>query len=441
MDLATGQNLIKQKKFPQALKLFEYLVKLDPNNQDLNFYLGRICSELYDFKNGIKFYKKYLEFNNNSVPCLLNLAILFLNIGDKKNSEQYFKKIIKINNNYVYAYYGLFSLSQKLLRDKDFNHLEKVLKSRKTNLKDKSIINFLLSKKERKNKNVERELDFLHDYHKQSFDSNILYNKQSQFYYENVLKNFYNKINLTNLSKKYHDIKPIFIIGLPRSGSTLIESLLSSGEIKLRTYGECNYFNMAIFDQIKNKIFTKEFTINKSVIDIDLNSIEVSIQDRYGISNKQDNNLLFLDKSLENIFNIEIILKIFPNAKFIHTKRNIKDAILSIYFSMLPELSWTLSLEKINNYVSNYQETIFYFKKKFPNKIFEVDLDEFTSNVVKSSKDLFKFCDLNWHEKVLNFYKRKDLFSKTISSSQIRQEISQKHKSSYNKYYFLLDKV
>ena len=108
---------------------------------------------------------------------------------------------------------------------------------------------------------------------------------------------------------------------------------------------------------------------------------------------------------------------------------------------MLPELSWTLSLESINNYVSNYQETIFYFKKKFPNKIFEVDLDEFTSNVVKSSKDLFKFCDLNWNEEVLHFYKRKDLFSKTISSSQIRQEISQKHKSSYNKYYFLLDKV
>ena len=441
MDLATGQNLIKQKKFPQALKLFEYLAKLDPNNQDLNFYLGRIYSELYDFINGIKFYKKYLEFNNNSIPCLLNLAILFLNIGDKKNSEQYFKKLIKINKNYVYAYYGLFSLSEKLLNDKDFNHLKKVLKNRKTNLKDKSIINFLLSKKERKNKNIERELGFLHEYHKQSFDSNILYNKQSQFYYENVLKNFYNKINLTNSPKKYENIKPIFIIGLPRSGSTLIESLLSSGEIKVRTYGECNYFNMAIFDQIKNKIFTKEFTINKSAIDIDLNSIEVSIEDRYAINNKQDNNLLFLDKSLENIFNIEIILKIFPNAKFIHTKRNIKDAILSIYFSMLPELSWTLSLENINNYVNNYQETIFYFKKKFPKKIFEVDLDEFTSNVEKGSKNLFKFCDLNWHDEVLNFYKRKDLFSKTISSSQIRQEISQKHKSSYNKYYYLLDKV
>ena len=108
---------------------------------------------------------------------------------------------------------------------------------------------------------------------------------------------------------------------------------------------------------------------------------------------------------------------------------------------MLPELSWTLSLKNISNYVSNYQDTIFYFKKKFPNKIYDVDLDQFTSNVVDGSKDLFKFCELKWDDEILNFYKRQDLFSKTISSSQIRQEISKKHKSSYNKYYFLLDKV
>ena len=441
MDLATGQNLIKQKKFPQALKLFDYLVKLDPNNLNLNFYLGRIYSELHDFKNGIKFYKKYLKFKKNSVACHLNLAILFLNIGDKKNSEKHFKKLITINNDYVYAYYGLFSLSEKLLKDKDFNHLEKVLKKRETNLKDKSIINFLLSKKERKNKNIERELSFLHDYHKQSFDSNILYNKQSQFYYENVLKNFYNKINLTNSSKKYEDIKPIFIIGLPRSGSTLIESLLSSGETKVRTYGECNYFNMAIFDQIKNKVFNKEFAVNESEIDIDLNLIEVSIEERYGINNLQDNKIIFLDKSLENVFNIDIILKIFPNAKFIHSKRNLNDAILSIYFSMLPELSWTLSLKTIITYISNYHSAISYYKAKFPNKILEIDLDKFTINPEKFSKNIYKFCKLNWRENVLNFYKRKDLFSKTLSSSQIRREINKNNQSKYEKYYFLLEKT
>ena len=56
MDLATGQNLIKQKKFPQALKLFDDLMKLDPNNRDIYFYLGRIYSETENLRKSIKFY-------------------------------------------------------------------------------------------------------------------------------------------------------------------------------------------------------------------------------------------------------------------------------------------------------------------------------------------------------------------------------------------------
>ena len=441
MDLATGQNLIKQKKFPSALRLLETLLSLNPHNHDIFFYLGRVYSEIQDFQNSIKYYQKYLHKNKNSISCLINLAILYLNIGDKKNSEKTFKKLLKINKSHIHGYYGLFSLSEKLLLDEDYNYLSEILNDNKISKRDKSVINFIFSKRERKKNNLNKELLFLQKYHNQSFEANIHYNKQSQFYYEKVLLNFYKNINFIEDNNMYENARPIFIIGLPRSGSTIIESLLTSEEKKIKTFGESNFFNMAVFDQIKNKIFDKDYDVNNTKLEINLSLIKESIDERYGFNNMSVDKLLFLDKSLENIFNIEIILKIFPNAKFVHTKRNIKDAILSIYFSMLPELSWTLSLKSINNYINNYQKTIFHFKKKFPNKIFEIDLDEFTSNVVKGSKDLFKFCELNWNDEILNFYKRKDLFSKTISSSQIRQEISQKNKSSYNKYFFLLDKV
>ena len=60
MNLATGQNLIKQKKYPSALKLFKYLLKLNPNKYEIYFYLGRIYSELQDIDNSIYFYNKYL---------------------------------------------------------------------------------------------------------------------------------------------------------------------------------------------------------------------------------------------------------------------------------------------------------------------------------------------------------------------------------------------
>ena len=435
MKLTTGQNFIRQKKYFAALQFFKTILALKPNKPEIFFYLGRVYSELQDFENSLNYYNKYLDHDKGSINCLINLAILYFNIGNKKNSEQYFKKIIKLNKNYIMAYYGLFNLSNDLLTEKDFDYLKFILNNNNSlNLSDKSVINFLLSKKKKKEKNIEKELKFIENYHKQSFNSNFSYNKQSQFYYENIIGNFNDKIKFIKSVKSFNNIKPIFIIGLPRSGSTLIEALLVSGEKKIKTYGESNFFNIAIVDQIKDRIFDKNFDIKNFEYIIDLSLLKKSLQDRYKI----DNEAIFLDKSLENIFNIEVILKIFPEAKFIHTCRNLNDSILSIYFSMLPELSWTLSLNTIKDYVHKYNKTISFFRKKFPKKILDISLEKLTSNSEQLSKEIFNFCELKWNKSSLEYYKRTDLFTKTLSSSQIRKKISKENQSKYEQYYFLL---
>ena len=439
MDLTTGQNLLKEKKFFLAKKYFEKLLNLNPNKPEINFYLGRVYSELLDSINSIKYYKRYLEFNENSINCLINLGIIYLNIGDIINSEKTFRKIINLNKKNITAFNGLFMLSQELLKEKDFDYLENILSDDKEiSLTDKSIIYFLLSKNERKKKNIQKELTFLKNYHLQSFNSNLQYNNQSIFFYKNFLGKFNDKINyINNYSLK--ELKPIFIVGLPRSGSTLIESILTSGDVKIKTYGESNFINSAIIDQIKAKIFKKNFKIENIDLKIDLSKIMEFLEDRYSFKNNTLTEEFFVDKSLENIFNIELILKIFPGAKFIHSKRKLKDAILSIYFSMLPELSWTLSMDTIKDYVNKYEKIVVYYKKKFPDKILDIDLDEFTSNPNLISKEIYDFCCLSWNKKYLNFYKRNNLFSKTLSSTQIRKQISKQNQSNYSNYYFLLD--
>ena len=435
MKLTTGQNFIRQKKYFAALQFFKTILALKPNRPEIFFYLGRVYSELQDFENSLNYYNKYLDHDKDSINCLINLAILYFNIGNKKNSEQYFKKVIKLNKNYVLAYYGLFNLSNDLLTEKDFDYLKFILNNNNSlSLSDKSVINFLLSKKKKKEKNIEKELKFIEDYHKQSFNSNFSYNNQSQFYYENIIGNFNDKIKFIKREKSFNNIKPIFIIGLPRSGSTLIEALLVSSEKKIKTYGESNFFNIAIIDQIKDQIFDKNFDIKNFEYIIDLSLLKKSLQDRYKI----DNETKFLDKSLENVFNIDVILKIFPEAKFIHTSRNLNDSILSIYLSMLPELSWTLSLNTIKDYVHKYNKTISFFKKKFPKKILDISLEKLTSNSEKLSKEIFNFCELKWNKSSLEYYKRTDLFTKTLSSSQIRKKISKENQSKYEQYYFLL---
>ena len=125
---------------------------------------------------------------------------------------------------------------------------------------------------------------------------------------------------------------------------------------------------MSILEQVGPKIFSKNFDPNKFIFEINQAKLENSILKRYNNFNVINTNLnfTFIDKSLENFFNIEIILKIFPNAKFLHTFRDSIDSVISIYQSMLPELSWTHKIEDILDYINNYKKIINYsnYKKK-----------------------------------------------------------------------------
>ena len=151
------------------------------------------------------------------------------------------------------------------------------------------------------------------------------------------------------------------------------------------------------------------------------------------------NNRRFIDKSLENFFNVKLILKIFPNAKFIHSYRNYNDSVISIYQSYLDQLSWTHSIEDILDYVNQYIKIINYINKNYKNNLINIDLKKLTENQELFSKKIFEFCNLEWSDKILNFYKREDLFIKTLSSSQIRNKIFRYDENKYKSYYYLLD--
>ena len=85
-------------------------------------------------------------------------------------------------------------------------------------------------------------------------------------------------------------------------------------------------------------------------------------------------------------------------------------------------------------YFDNYLNVMKYFEKKFSNKIFSVNLPDLTDNTVEVSKKIFDFCNLEWSEQSLEFYKRRDLISKTASNVQIREKIFNYNKEKYITY-------
>ena len=440
MNFSIGQKLVAQKEFGKALNVF---LNLNDKNDFIYFYLGLIYFELNNFNKSNYYYNKFLKKKPNSVIGLYNFAYLKQSLGEIEEAKNIYLKLIDIDQNRIRPYYGLYTLNPNFLDKNKYKKIIDIQTNYNNSLSEQGIINFLLSKNEKNNKNYLKEIEYLENSHNLIFKSKKQLNVSSLFYYNNIISQYYDKIifnNNGNTNLIDDKFIPIFIVGLPRSGSTLVEAILSSSLDDTNSLGECHVINVSILEQLGPKIYSKNFDIKKFKYEINLNIANQSILRRYHEFNfdKKKNNQIIIDKSLENFFNIETILNIFPKAKFIHTYRNPLDSIISIYHSMLAELSWTHSINDIINYIDKYITII--YRIKYPDSIMDIDLNELTNNSEKISKDIYKFCKLNWNKEVLQFYKRNDLHTKTLSFAQIRNKVSKYDKRKYEPYYRLLKK-
>ena len=439
MNILEGQKLIKSKDYVKALTFFLNLEKNNSKTTTIFFYLGLIYFELNKFDKSIFYYNKFLKDDPLSGVGLINLAIAKQAIGELASAKKLYNKIININELNVRAYYGLYMLDTNFLKQDLFKNLYKISKDKKLNLYQKGIIDFLFSKKAKLDNEKKKEIQYLKNAHTNIFNSNQSYNLSAQFYYNKIISKFFSKLNIIE-KDKINDEKacPIFIIGLPRSGSTLIESILTSSKENLNSFGECHVFNVSILEQISPKIYSDKFENQKFEFIINYKDLKKSTLEKYS-QFTETKNKKFVDKSLENVFNIELIKNIYPGAKFIHTYRNPIDSVLSIYQSMLPDLSWTHTIEDILIYIDNYRKVLNYYKLKYPSTIIDINLEEFTQKSEQLTKKIYDFCDLTWDENVLSFYKRKNLYSKTLSFNQIRSKVFKYNDKKYQSYFSLLN--
>ena len=431
------QKYLQKGEFQKALNLLEIGKQKESNNAALNYYFGKVYFQLNDHKKSLFYFRKCNQINPRNPKILYNLAQVLQGQGKIDEAKKIYEKLIKENSKDIKSYYGLFNLGLKNINDDYAIKLKKLSNDKDIKLFDKCFINFILSKLKKKENKLNEELELLKLAHQQCFNAHSNYNNQSEFYYNEIITKHYNKIKFeddTNKIKLFDKSKPIFIVGLPRSGSTLIESLITQSSNNVNSFGELHAINMSIFDCIAADIYSKNFKLENFNLIINRTTFKNSLQERYGdLENKN-----FIDKSLENFLNIEIILEFFPNAKILHSFRNFNDAIISIYQRMMPDLSWSHSIEGIINYANNYKNIINYFKKKYPNNILDVNLEELSTNQEIETKKIFNFCELNWHKEIFNFNKKNNLFTKTNSFLQIRDKIEKYNYVKYEPYYHLL---
>ena len=172
-----------------------------------------------------------------------------------------------------------------------------------------------------------------------------------------------------NIKKNNNKINPIFIIGVPRCGSTLVEKVIISGAKYIPVGEETEILNF----------FVKQKIQQKQLLKLDIENFQKKIIEKYKQKGliQEISDYTFTDKSLDNFFYISLIKEIFPYAKVINCKRNALSCIMSILKNNLTGLAWTHNLEHIFRYLDIYCRMIENFNKTHPNFIYELQYEKF----------------------------------------------------------------
>ena len=420
---------INLNKLNLAEKNLEQAEKINESDIYFLFALGTLRRQQSKYQEAIEIFKKICEKDIKFPKALLLLGQTYLDIAQKENDKkfyelaeknfllcsEFFPKTVEVD--YTLSTFIDYSLN-------DFHQKKMLNKISKLILNDdqKVFIYFALGKSFEDQKKYDQAYEYIRQANNaknSSIKEDIL--KKEILKYRNV-KKIFETIEFKNKnSKSLFQKKIIFVVGLPRSGTTLVHQLLSSASDTFG-FGE-SIFLSKFFD---TKIFDQTFLsriLNKKSIEDEIIKISNEIGDKYSSVSSQN---VFIDKMPPNFYWIGFIKLIFPNSKIIHISRNIKDNFLSIYKNLFgtTEMDWSYSEKNIHRFIINYRNTIKFWNQLYKNQIYEIKYDNLVKNKVEQTKMLFEFCELKWDEKIFDFYKNAKTI-RTVSINQVKKPIYQ----------------
>jgi tetratricopeptide (TPR) repeat protein len=425
-----GLIYMSQGHLNAAIKSLEWAVAYAPNYAEAFNNLGAALQEQMLFGEAMEQFEKAVNLNPNYTLALNNLGISFEIMGQKDKAIISYNQAISIDSGYAEVHRNLSAIKKYTSKDSQVEQMESLYLKKSLSHKDKTNLCFALAKVYEDLKNDNEFFKFLNE-------GNKLRKQQLKFSFEASQNLNSRLINITksaptlkselanyNLTKR-----PIFIVGMPRSGSTLVEQIISSHP-NVYGAGELNNFKKTINPFLDN-LLKKDLNNNLSKKDL------ISIRQKYieSLSPFDIQEDIFTDKMLLNFEYIGLIVNAFPEAKIIHLKRDARAVCWSIYKSYFSVKGngWAYDMTDIVNFYSLYVKTMDSWHKLFPNKIYDVSYEKLTVNQKVETEKLLKYCDLTWNDSCLNFHNNTRAV-KTASSSQVRKKMYQGSSEAWRKY-------
>jgi tetratricopeptide (TPR) repeat protein len=420
----------------EAIGYFEKAIKARPDYVEAQVSLGGALAERRDIEGAVEAYKQALRVQPTNPRAHNNLAEAYLDLGDSQQAQTHLREAARLNPAFIrpllhLAANGFYSAAEPGVEE---------IKSRLTDA--------------RLSRDATSQLHFILGYvHDRAGDTEAAF---EHFRQGNALRRAILQQNGTAFDPDANTIAmnrlieyftpeyfertrgfglesevPVFIVGMPRSGSTLVEQILSAHS-QVHGAGEIKDVNRLVIELSTRLGGTETYPESLSKMDTAL-AREFAEKHLEQLKNRDSSAARVTDKMLDNFFHLGLLATLFPKSRVIHCKRDPRDVCLSCYFQFFRGLRFTWDLNDLGRCHRDYERVMAHWKNVLPIPMLEVVYEDVVADLETESRRIVNFCGLEWQDRCLRFHENERKVH-TMSRVQVRQPIYKSSVARWKRY-------
>ena len=416
--------LRKKQKFSKTMEQVDILCEEFPTNLS---YQAQKASEIMqngEHKEAIDLFDDILRKNPYNFSILTSKGHAQKTLGQTDLAIKSYQTAYNVKQDHGEAFFSLANLKTYSFTKNELNNMREQLKRVDLTLRDKVYFHFALA----------QGCEAVDEYDEAFYHldaGNQIKNKQSKYSIERMDKELQAQIDVcdesffeTHGDGGYETKDPIFILGLPRAGSTLIEQILASHSMVDGTLELPNILSMA--QSLRgDDIYGKEGNYPKSMKNLSLDQrIEMGSRFINDTRMHRKEAPRFTDKMPNNFRHIGLIHLIMPNAKIIDARRYPLDCCFSMFKQLFAQgQEFTYGLAEAGSYYKSYVKLMNHWDDVLPDKILRVNNEDIIEDLEGQVSRMLQFLDLPFEDACITFYET-DRSVRTASSEQVRKPIN-----------------
>ena len=417
-----GMVQLERNKYPQAVESWEKATDLEPRNAYYWGGLGNACAMANLHEDAAKAYAKAVELNPQNSNAHMGYAHVLKTLGKQAESLQSYRNAIAQKPDFGEVYWSMANLKVFQFESEEVEAMERQLEGAALNDSAEIHFRFALGKAYEDRKDYDNAWQHYHSGNEKQ-RMQVRYDPLDNETRMNRIKEAFSREFIESQQGNGFDAPdPIFIVGLPRTGSTLVEQILSSHSM---VEGTAELPNMS---RIANSI--GRYRMERRQFPESVNDLMGRDWRAYGKQYldetrrfRETNKPLFTDKLPNNFPLVGLIHLTLPNARIINTRRHPLDSCLGAYKQLFGKgQDFTYDLYDLADYYRNYIEMMEHWHEVLPGKVLDVHYEENVQDLETQVRRILAHCGLPFESQCLRFWETERAV-RTASSEQVRQPL------------------